>query len=286
MEINIIIPLKKNMKNYLILILLLTGSFFFTGNVIAASYEKMFYKDVVLEKGPVTITITDGVSTKAYIKFKMRVKNNTSDYILVTTEDVVMKADGKEYKNMEKDLLVGPNDEESRVIDIKGAGLQFEKFSLELKGFAVVKADAGTVKAENFKLPIVKNDFTAGPFKLVQLKSTKKTDVVVVKFSVDYTGDQLGIVHTGKASLLTPKGTEFANMASRGQRRASVLKKGQSDIFIVLWKDIPVSNGDMQKDDIEILWHDTFRNAVSEPFSLPDVEVLIDTALSDAKNKK
>ncbi|HNS11043.1 MAG TPA: hypothetical protein PKM97_00410 [Bacteroidia bacterium] len=273
------------MKKSIILFLLIAGSVCFTGDVFGASFEKVFYKEVVLEKGPVTVTITDGVSTKAYIKFKLRVKNNTSDYILVSTDQIILKADGKDYKNLEKDLLIGPNDEESRVIDIKGEGLQFEKFSLELKGFATVKAEEGAIKAENFKLPIVKNDFTAGPFKIVQLKSTKKTDDVVVKFSVDYTGDKIGIVHPGKASLLTPKGTEFANMASRGQRRANVLKKGQSDTFVVLWKDIPVSNGDMQKVDIEILWHDTFRDTVAEAFPLPDVEVEIDTVLSNSKNK-
>jgi hypothetical protein len=254
-------------------------------DISEGNFKKVFYKDLTVESGPVTITIVDGVATEAYIKFKMRVKNNTSDYILLNTDNIIMKVNGTEYKNMERDLLVGPNDEDYKVIDIKGSGLQVEKFTLELKGFSRVAATSGAVKANNFVLPIEKNEFTAGPFKLVQLKSTKKTDNVVVKFSVEYNGDQIGIVHPGQVSLLTPKGTEFANMASRGQRNPEVLKKGQGTSFIVQWKDIQVSNGDMQFAKVELLWHDCFRNTTSEPFSVSDIEVVMDKELTEGKNK-
>ncbi len=274
------------MKKFLFPFLLISAFTSFAATVIEEQPEKIYYKEVILENGPVTITITDGVSTEAYIKFKLRVKNNTADYIFISTDNIVLKANGKEYKNLERELLIAPNDEDSRVIDIKGGDLRLDKFTLELKGFAKIQASSGEIKAENFKLPIVKNDFTAGPFKVIQLKSTKKTDDVVVKFSVDYNGDDLGIVDPGKVSLLTPKGTEFANMASRGQRKPSVLKRGQNDTFIVLWKDIPVSNGDMQKVDIEILWHDCFRNSTAVPFSVTDAELVMDKILTDAKNKK
>lgn len=274
------------MKNTCILLALLVS---LSGIVQAQNdkpYAKVFYKEVVLENGPVTISIEDAVATDAYIKFKLRVKNNTADYILLSTDNIIIKANGKEYKNLERDLLIGPNDDDYRVIDIKGSDLRFDNFTLELKGFSKIPASSAEVKAENFKLPMVKNEFNAGPFHLVQLKSAKKTDNVTVKFSVDYNGDQIGIVHPGQVTLLTPKGTEFANMASRGQRKATVLKKGQNDSFVLVWKDIPVSNGDMQKEEVEIIWHDCFRNAVAEPFVVTNMEIVIDKGLSDVKNKR
>lgn len=274
------------MKKSLLLLMILFVSVCSASEPTDKPYEKIYYKDKVIENDQVTITITDGISTAAYIKYKIRVKNKTSDYILLNTDNIILKAAGKEYTNIDKDLLIGPNDEESKVVDIKGTDLRFDKFTLELKGFSRISATSGEIKAENFKLPIVKNEFIAGPFKLVQMKLTKKTDAVIVKFSVDYTGDQIGIVHPGKASLLTPKGTEFANMASRGQRSPDVLKKGQNHSFVLVWKDIPVSNGDMQKENIEILWHDCFRNSVAEPFSVAEAEVEIDKVLSDSKNKR
>lgn len=272
------------MKKITFLILLVVLTVHSTKLQAQKKYEKIFYKESIQEGQQVSIAIVDGVSTDAYIKFKMRVKNNTSDYILVRVEDIVFKTGGKEYKNMEKDLLVGPNDEDYRVIDIKGADLRIEQFSLEMKGFSKVPVNSGTVKTENFKLPIIKNDFDAGGFKVTQLKSTKKTDEVSVKFSVQYTGTQIGIVHPGKATLLTSKGTEFANMASRGQRKPFLLKKGENSNFILIWNNIPISNGDTQFTDLEILWHDCFKEAISESFSLGDMEVLIDKTLTDAKN--
>ncbi|TAH41775.1 MAG: hypothetical protein EYC69_07185 [Bacteroidetes bacterium] len=274
------------MKKVIVLSFLIIGICSGINAQESKSYAKVYYKAVSADAGPVTVSIEDGVATEAYIKFKLRVRNTTSDYILVSTDNIIIKSNGQEYKNLERDLLIGPNDDDSRVIDIKGSGLRFDKFTIELKGFSRIPAASGEVKAENFKLPIVKNEFTAGPFKLIQLKSTKKTDDVVVKFSVDYNGDQIGIVHPGQVTLLTPKGTEFANMAPRGQRKPMLLKKGQNNTFVVLWKDIPVSNGDMQTANIELVWHDCFRNTVSAPFSLPDIEVEFDKGLSDAKNKR
>ena len=122
-------------------------------------YEKIFYSEVSKDMGPVTVIISNAVSTDAYIKFKFTVKNNTGDYILLKTDDIIFKANGKEIKNTEKDLLIGPNDDDYRVIDMKGGDLQVENFSLEVKGLSKVPAKAKSEDAENFKLPVAKNEF-------------------------------------------------------------------------------------------------------------------------------
>ena len=93
-------------------------------------YEKVFYNEVTKDMGPVTVTVTNGVATDAYIKFKFTVKNNTGDYILLKTDDIIFKANGKEIKNAEKDLLIGPNDDDYRVIDMKGGDLQVDNFKI------------------------------------------------------------------------------------------------------------------------------------------------------------
>lgn len=248
-------------------------------------YEKIFYAEVTKDMGPVTISVTNGVATDAYIKFKFTVKNNTGDYILMKTDDIVFKANGKELKNMEKDLLIGPNDDDYRVIDIKGGDLQVENFSLEVKGLSKVPAKAKSEDAENFKLPVAKNEFDAGPFHVLQLKNEKKTDLVAVKFTATYNGAKIGIVNPGQASLLTPKGTEFANMGTKGQRKPFLLKKGQEDNFTLYWRDIPVSNGDMQFANVEVIWNDTYVEANPEAIPAATVDVAMDAGLTDAKNR-
>ena len=262
---------------------------FFASNVGFAQkkkkYEKIFYSEVSKDMGPVTVIISNGVSTDAYIKFKFTVKNNTGDYILLKTDDIIFKANGKEIKNTEKDLLIGPNDDDYRVIDIKGGDLQVENFSLEVKGISRVPAKAKSEDAENFKLPVAKNEFDAGPFHVLQLKNEKKTDLVAVKFTATYNGSKIGIINPGSASLLTPKGTEFANMGTKGQRKPFLLKKGQEDNFTLYWRDIPVSNGDMQFANIEVIWNDTYVEATPESIPAATIDVAWDSGLTDAKGR-
>ncbi len=248
-------------------------------------YEKIFYSEVTKDMGAVTVTISSGVATDAYIKFKFTVKNNTGDYILLKTDDVIFKANGKEIRNTERDLLIGPNDDDYRVIDIKGGDLQVENFSLEVKGISKVPAKAKSEDAENFKLPVAKNEFDAGPFHVLQLKNDKKTDLIVVKFAATYNGAKIGIVNPGSASLLTPKGTEFANMGTKGQRKPFLLKKGQEDNFTLYWRDIPVSNGDMQFANVEVIWNDAFIEATPENIPPVTIDVVMDQGMTDAKGK-
>ena len=246
-------------------------------------YDKIYYNEVTKEMGPVTITISNAVATDAYIKFKFRVKNNTGDYILMKTDDIIFKANGKEIKNTEKDLFIGPNDDDFKVIDMKGGDLRVENFSVEVKGLSRVPAKSKSEDAENFKLPVARNEFDAGPFHVLQVKNEKKTDLVAVKFTTTYNGSKVGIVNPGEASLLTPKGTEFANMGTKGQRKPFLLRKGQEDNFTLYWKDIPVSNGDMQFANIEVIWNDAFMEATPEEIPPVTIDVAMDPGLTDGK---
>ena len=248
-------------------------------------YAKIFYNEVTKDMGPVTVSVTNTVATDQYIKFKFTVKNNTADFILVKTDDIIFKANGKEYKNMEKDLLIGPNDDDYRTIDMKGSDLQVDNFSLEVKGLSKVPAKSKSEDAENFKLPVSKNEFDAGPFHVLQLKNEKKTDLVAVKFTATYNGSKIGIVNPGQASLLTPKGTEFANMGTKGQRKPFLLKKGQEDNFTLYWREIPVSNGDMQFANVEVIWNDTYVEANPEAIPVATVDVAMDPGMTDAKGR-
>jgi len=273
--------MKKILSFSLIVMLFSTAAFAQKKKV----YEKVFYGDLSKEMGPVTITVSNAVATDAYIKFKFTVKNNTADFIVLKADEIVMKANGKDLKNGEKELLIGPNDEDFRTIDIKGPDLRVDNFSIEVKGISRVPAKAKSEDAENFKLPVQKNEFDAGPFHVLQIKNEKQTDNVAVKFTTTYNGSKIGIVNPGEASLLTPKGTEFANMGTKAQRKPFLLKKGKDDNFTLYWKDIPVANGDMQFANIEIIWNNAFIEATPEIIPPATMEVAMDPGLTEGKNK-
>ena len=207
------------------------------------------------------------------------------DLCLSKADEIVMKANGKDIKNGEKELLIGPNEEDYRTIDIKGTDLQVENFSIEVKGISRIPANAKSENAENFKLPVQKNEFDAGPFHVLQVKNEKETDKVTVKFTTTYNGSKMGIVNPGEASLLTPKGTEFANMGTKAQRKPFLLKKGKDDSFILYWKDIPVSNGDMQFANVEVIWNNAFIEATPEEVPAVTIDAAVDMGLTEGKNK-
>ena len=85
--------------------------------------------------------------------------------------------------------------------------------------------------------------------------------------------------------MLTPKGTEFANTGTKGQRKPFLLKKGQEDNFTLYWRDIPVSNGDMQFANVEVIWNDTYVEANPELIPATTIDVAWDPGLSDAKGR-
>lgn len=271
------------MKKLVTVYFLLVSVFAFAGKGgdDFAKFEKIFFKNTATELGDVTITTENAVATDAYIKFKMVVKNNTSEYLLVRPGEIVLVVDGKEIKANEKDMIIEPNDVASKVVDIKGAQFRTQQLLIKFNGFNKVIAGQSVITAPNFKLPVSQNAFEAGAFKLNQLETEKKTDFVSVKFSVTYEGSNVGIVSPATAALKFPNGSEFANMKVR--MKPFLLEKGKSDNFRMSWRDIPVSNGDAQFANLEILWRETFREGKLTPIAAKDCTLEWDPGMTKGK---
>lgn len=71
-------------------------------------------------------------------------------------------------------------------------------------------------------------------------------------FKATYNGDKIGIFEPNKIAMKMPDGKEYANYHS--DRKPIVFEKGKADDFTVAWKDIPTTSGDMQKDEMTVLW--------------------------------
>lgn len=247
-----------------------------------SKYGKVFFKSGSVDLGDATLSIENAVATDAYIKFKMVVKNNTSEYLLVKPGEIVFVVDGKDYKANERDMIIEPNDEASKVVDIKGAQFRVQQLVIKFNGFNKVVANKTAIVAANFKLPVAQNAFEAGAFKVSQLETEKKTDFVSVKFAVTYEGSNIGIVAPAAAALKFPNGSEFANMKAR--TKPLLLSKGESDNFRMSWHNIPVSNGDAQFANLEILWRESFKEGKLS--SIPAKEYTMEWDPGMTKGKK
>lgn len=242
-----------------------------------------YYKPVSADLKTVKIEVSDAVSKIEYAKFRMKIINAGTDYILYRPQESVFLLDGQSYVPQDKKaLLVEPLDNASRTIDVKGNGhnMHANAFSFAVDGLYKVIPTA-TVSAPNFLLPPAVNQFTAGDFTVEMTNISKKTQETAVKFKVTYTGEGMGIVDPKKLSSKIESGQIFAN---EKREKGSVLAKGESETFIALFH-IEGRIADMQFANMEIVWNDTFKHAELKKIDGTSVNLVLDPGLTAGKNK-
>ena len=245
------------------------------------------YKEASISTPELKIELEDGISKMEFLKLKIKLVNTTNDYIIFKPKESSFLIAGKTFELSDRLLLLDPLGKGSRVLDIKGNGtnVHVDSFTLNLKGFAKIKADAPSVPAQNFKLPASVNDISAGNFKIEMLKLDKETDETKVKFKVTYLGNDYGLVDPTKLGVKTDKtgDTEYAN--DKNKQGAILLAKGESDTFTASFK-IPGKVVDMQFANMEIVWRNTFKDCKLSLLNSHEVTLVIDEGKTAEKNKK
>lgn len=249
----------------------------------AQNYKRVFYKNQTVENKDIRITVDDAVATDGGIKFKLKVKNLTNDYIIYKPSESAFKIDGKSINPNEKWMIISPNDDESRVIDLKGPNYKkAADFEFLLDGVYKASSNAKGVVAPDFKLPASQNEFKAGDFTVTLEKVKKETARTDAKFNVKYTGTKIAIFEPNKVGMKMPDGKEYANYHS--DKKAQLMNSGDVS-FTVAWKDIPKASGDMQFAEMIILWRDAFKETAPVKLEAQTISIAFDKDLTEAKGK-
>lgn len=250
----------------------------------AQNYKKIFYKPQTIENNDLKIVIEDAVSTPSGIKFKVRIYNKTNDYIIYKPTESVFKIGGKKFNPNEKWLVIRPNDEDWRVVDLKGPDYMIaQNFDFMIEGLYKFSTQVKALDVENFKLPAAQNEIKAGGFDLKLMKSKKTSAKTDATFMAKYVGDKIGIFEPNKVMMKMADGKEYPNYLSN--RKPIVLAKGMEEDFTVAWKEIPSSSGDMQKEDIMLIWHEAFKEITPDKVVPLTLTVMFDDELTKLKNK-
>src|SRR4051812_43353041 len=101
-------------------------------------YEKIVYKDVTAEAGPITISTKDIVATKAVTKFQLKFNNKSDRILLYKAEESNLKIAGKDRKPNEKMLIVFPGETDHRTININGTDLMVNDYQFTADGLYLV----------------------------------------------------------------------------------------------------------------------------------------------------
>lgn len=239
------------------------------------------YKQTSLETDDYKIYIEDAINEDGLSKFKIRIFNKTNDYLIFKPSDVIFKIGKQEIACKEKQIIVLPNEEGWKVIDVRGKGFQETNYTVELKNIHKISANSPAIKTEDFNLPASKNEVTAGNFKCTLKKADLKTDKSTLKFECVYTGNGIGILAPNKCTATMPKGQENANA---NRNKGTLYEKGKKDDFVVEFKELK-GGGDMQKNPFKLIWGETFKESKIEPIKGGTIKMELDQAKTTEKNQ-
>ncbi|MFL5763256.1 MAG: hypothetical protein ACJ77K_04880 [Bacteroidia bacterium] len=268
------------MKKLVILFSLFCSLSLFAQSV---KYKKIFYKDQSIENMDVAITVTDAVAVPGGLKFRLTITNKSTDYILFKPTECEFQTKGASLKPAEKPFMIKPKDKDAIVLDMKTAqNMLPDDFHFVMGGIYRVSLNGTVVNSQDFVLPATANDFKAGDFSFTLDKTKKETASSWAKFKVVYNGNHIGIIQPAKISMRMPDGKEYA---SYNRDKPIFLEKDKTDDFTPGWKDVPIASGDMQLVQMNIEFHDAFRETV--PVQIPALELVVqfDKEASDAKGK-
>jgi hypothetical protein len=267
-------------KSLLLLGLILLGSLGLAQNNKVKPNYVYCYKETTLETDDYKIYIVSGQNEYDYAKFKIRIFNKTTDYLIFKPSECSFLIGTQDLIPKDKQIVVPPNSEESKVIDVNGKNCQVEKFTFEIKTYYKVMNDLPPIQVEAFNLPPKKNDFKAGAFECKHLSNKLNTEKSNIKFGCTYVGEGIGILDPDKCSAVMPGGKENVNSK---QHQSMLLEKGKYEDFAVEIRTIP-NTGDMSSEPFKIKWNDTFKDSKVMPLKGSKVEIELDKEKTEKKN--
>lgn len=237
-----------------------------------------------IETDEYIITIEDVVSNVKYAKFKIKITNKTSDYLLFKGEECLYVADATTIKAQEKPAFIDPFSSKSKVIEFKGTeGLHLDKFNVEIKGLFRITVGENIFSAPDFQLPPSSKDFNSGQFVCTLLKTEQETQSTWARFSCKYNGQKIGFINPAKCVIKLPDGKEFASTNLKS--KSEMMLPGEESKFIADFQ-IPAKTADMQFTTMNIVWKETFSESTAKPLANQKASFEIDAASTAARNKK
>lgn len=244
-------------------------------------YEKIYYKDLTVERDDLSITINNAVSTENGTKFKIKITNKTNEYLIYKPKESRFIINGKEMKIAEKWLLIKPNESDFKTINLKGLGYNAVKnYSFIVDGVYKVIPNENSSISPDFRLSSEQNTFNANNFNCTVENIIQEKNVIEVKLKCSYNGDKIGFISPSKASIKTLNGDEHANVKSK--EKPIILFKGESDTVTLKWErkeGEKVMN--VRKGGTMIKWGSTFNEAQLQKTKGEVLELTLDEKKSN-----
>lgn len=234
----------------------------FANTSIAQTYY--YENSSSIEGDEYEVSFDDAVSKSDYCKMATKVTNNSFDFMLLETKEIVYNNGEIEQSPKKKTFIIPPGKKKAFTMNFQDQGnYNVQNFSLDFGGLYLVSTDGEKVKTPKFNLPASENKIEAGDFK-VSLKNLKKeTKETVATFEVQYVGKKIGLV-TPSNLMAVFTGRGGAGYANDNKRAVTkVLQRGDKCTIKAVFH-ISAKDGDMQFVPMQIIWKDTFQTTKKE----------------------
>jgi len=246
-------------------------------------FEKVLFNDLKIEADEYTVEISNVVSTATEAKFKFKIINKTADFLLFDASKCSFKIGATELIPKDKFVIVDPYDSKSKTISVIGSDLnKYKSYTFNLSGVKRIVPLSVIEDVPAFKLPISKNDFSAGKFN-VQLKNSKKeSGATFVKFDIQYRGDKIGFINPSRVDVQMPDGNKYANADNRG--KTFLMFPGDSEKFSANWDKMPGGRAnDMQLVEMLINFTGVFAEGEARDLVVQAAEISWNETLTNGK---
>ncbi len=249
-----------------------------------------------LELDGVRIEFKEAWAEDDFVKVKVKIFNETSDYIFFYKHEAEFDGDFGKLKahdgKKKRPVIIDPKKSKGHTWKIDGeSGFLVKDFEVKVGGFYRVSSDGEVLEAADFQLPAARNDFDAGPFKCkLKSKVYQETKETKAEFECTYKGDAIGWIDSASLGMRVDKaseeskssavGTEFANDDKKPKK--TMLKPTDKGTFAAVFH-VEYRITDMQFSTLNILWRNTFAESAIEPIDGEDVEFEVDEALTAEK---
>lgn len=242
----------------------------FTNTSIAQTYY--YESSGSIEEDDYEVSFDNAVSKRDYCKMATKISNNSLDFLMLETKDIVYKNGEIEQKSKKKTFIIAPGKKKSYTMSFQDEGnYNVQNFTIDFGGLYIIPTDGEKVNTPKFNLPASENKIEAGDF-VISLKNLKKeTKETVATFEVQYKGKKIGLVEPSnlKAVFTGRGGAGYAN--DNKNTAAKVLQRGEKCTIKAVFH-ISAKDGDMQFVPMQIIWKDTFQTTEKEKLSSETVD--------------
>lgn len=241
------------MKRYLTISLITLAIVSVSHSQNKIKYETVFFEDNSLETTNAKITLQNAISENDLIKAKVKVNNYTGKALVLKPEECSFSSAAGEVFSKDKWMVIGPRQEESKTIDVKGDNLKTDKTTFKINGFYICNT-VEVIVAPDMQLP-PQQELTIGNFKLELDGWDRDGKEIMIKYKVRYMGDKVGIFNPSLVLLKSPNGSEYKNQKDKEKIFAFKKKEDYLVGFLYL--------SDSKKENV-LLWKDAFSEGTPE----------------------